>query len=319
MRAPRARACSSASRSRKARALAVHEAVAVAGERPGGAGGSEFVGGERAHGGERGHDRGGDDGFGAPARATSTRPYRMRSMACPMASVPEAHALVTVRAWPVMCSASDTWEAAWEGTVIGVVSGGDRARTLVPQLAVGADEHGGVTEDGPDRDADPLGRQPALVVPAGSSPASCQASRAASTANWADRFIRRACGRGSSPTGSTGTLPRPARAVRRTPRPPTRLSRTGPRPAAPRPRHRAASRHRAGDDDPAGCVRLGGPSRAWVMPYDICLLGGLLGQVPQFLVGDGILGPAVQVPVPVAPSAGVRLPRPPGGPRRAVR
>lgn len=44
-------------------------------------------------------------------------------------------------------------------------------------------------------------------VPPAANPASCQASRAASTANWAARFMRRACVLGSTSVGSMGTVP----------------------------------------------------------------------------------------------------------------
>ncbi len=142
-----------------------------------------------------------------PARETSTWPYRMRSTACPIASVPDAHAAVTVRASPVMCRSSETWEAACEGTVIGVVSG-ETARGPLSRSARSPP----TSTDASPRIAPRLtptrsGSSPLSRVPPATSPASAQASRAASTANWAARFIRRATGRGSNPAGSTGTVP----------------------------------------------------------------------------------------------------------------
>ncbi len=142
-----------------------------------------------------------------PASATSTRPYRIRSTACPMASVPEAHALVTVRASPVMCRSSETWDAACDGTVIGVVSGdtprGPRSRSFrSPPTSTDASPR-----IAPRLTPTRSGSSPLSRVPPAAYPASAHASRAASTANCAARFIRRAACRGSSEAGSTGTVP----------------------------------------------------------------------------------------------------------------
>ncbi len=207
MRAPRARACSSDSRTRiPAPSPLTNPARSWANGRDGvPADGSPSASARMAA--NDAMIAGVTTASAPPARATSTRPYRMRSTACPMASVPEAQALVTVRASPVMCRSSETWDAACEGTVMGVVRGETPRGPLSRSFRSPPTSTDASPRMAPRLTPTRSGSSPLSRVPPSAYPASAHASRAASTANCAARFIRRAAWRGSSPAGSTGTLP----------------------------------------------------------------------------------------------------------------
>lgn len=246
-----------------------------------------------------------------PARATSTRPYRMRSMACPTASVPEAHALVTVRASPVMRRASDTCDAACEGTVIGVVSGetarGPRSRSLrSPPTRTEASPRMEPTETPTRSGASPLSPVP-HGVESGVLPGLAGGEHRELGGPVHPPRLRP----GQQSDGVHGHGPRdPHRqsgellALQL-----TYAAAAFEQPLPQFPDSDTEGRHGAepGDDDPARRTGPGGPARTRVMAYDVSLPDGSRGPLPHLRVRDRFLGPAVQIRVPLAPPTGVRL------------
>ncbi len=242
-----------------------------------------------------------------PARATSIRPYRMRSIADPIASVPEAHAAVTVRASPVMCRSRETWDDACDGTVMGVVSGetarGPFSRSLrSPPTRI---------------DASPRIVPRLTPIRSGSSPALPRAAR--HEPGVAPRL----------PRGQHRELRRPVHPPRRRPRqqlrrvhghgpghphgqlrellalqlpypvpsfeqPPPQLADPDPeRRDGPQPGHH---------HPPRPTDRRRRPLRPRQMPYDMLRVR----QSPHLGVGRDLVRAAVEVPVPHAPAPYVR-------------
>ncbi len=137
-----------------------------------------------------------------PASTTSARPSRIRSIAIAIASLPDAQA--EVGAWTAARAPylRLTLAAGALGMSIGYGEGRDATRALLQQRVVVGEQRGDATDARGQGDGEALGLQPEP-----SRPESAHASSAATMANWPERSSRRALTRSRTSEGSTATRP----------------------------------------------------------------------------------------------------------------